>query len=156
MIILLIKIVVQVLIIFIGGATFQLLPCLEELPTVQPDAAEWNSTIELVHNKLAMFTNLCGGHARATQLDCKIRNPLIMTMVPMLITSSIGAGQAPQAHGSLSNPARYDLSRSSAALWEGKFQIHPDMKSDDPILLKWGGHGLPSSHFPMDMSFMRA
>ncbi|KAI6025427.1 WD40-repeat-containing domain protein [Pisolithus marmoratus] len=183
MIIPLIKIVVQVLIVFIGGATFQvtcigawewgislglgavslplgllirllpnapferlfiwlwLLPRPEELPTVKPDAAEWNSAIELVHDKLATFTNLCGGHARATQLDCKIGNPSIMTMVPTLIASSIGAGREPQARGSLSDPARYNPSRSSAALWEGKFQIHPDTKSDDPILLKWGGRG---------------
>jgi len=66
-----------------------------------------------------------------------------MTMVPTLIASSIGAGWAPQARGSLSDPARYDPSRSSAALWEGKFQIHPDTKSDDPVF-QWGRGDPPS------------
>ena len=66
-----------------------------------------------------------------------------MTMVPTLIASSIGAGWAPQARGSLSDPARYDPSKSSAALWEGKFQIHPDTKSDDPVF-QWGRGDPPS------------
>ncbi|KAI6037756.1 Ca-transporting ATPase [Pisolithus marmoratus] len=193
-IITLVEIVVQILIVFIGGAAFQvtrigarewgislglgavslplgalirllpnapferlfiwlrLLPRPEELPTVKPDAAEWNSAIELVRDNLATFTNLRGGRVRSSsfvgksrsarlQEDRKVPLPSIMTMVPTLIASSIGAGWAPQARGSLSDPARYDPSRSSAALWEGKFQIHPDTKSDDPIFLKWGGRG---------------
>ncbi|KAI6009320.1 Ca-transporting ATPase [Pisolithus marmoratus] len=167
----LIEIVVQILIVFIGGAAFQvsrigarewgislglgavslplgalirllpnapferffiwlrLLPRPEELPTVKPDAAEWNSAIELVRDNLATFTNLRGGRVRSSsfvgksrsarlQEDRKVPLPSIMTMVPTLIASSIGAGWAPQARGSLSDPARYDPSRSSAALWE--------------------------------------
>lgn len=193
-IITLIEIVVQVVIVFIGGAAFQvtrmggrewgvslglgavslplgtlirllpnepferffiwlrLLPRPEELPTVRPDAAEWNSAIELVRDNLATFTNLRGGRVRSSSFVGKSRSarlqeyrkvplPSIMTMVPTLIASSIGAGWAPQARGSLSDPARYDPSRSSAALWEGKFQIHPDTKPDDPIFQNWGGRG---------------
>lgn len=193
-IITLIEIVVQIVIVFIGGAAFQvtrigarewgislglgavslplgalirllpnepferlfissrLLPRPEELPTVKPDAAEWNSAIELVRDNLATFSNVRGGRVRSSSFVGKSRSarlqehrkvplPSIMTMVPTLIASSIGAGWAPQARGSLSDPARYDPSRSSAALWEGKFQIHPDTKSDDPIFQKWGGRG---------------
>ncbi|KAI6165548.1 Ca-transporting ATPase [Pisolithus thermaeus] len=193
-IITLIEIVVQVVIVFIGGAAFQvtrigarewgvslglgavslplgalirllpnepferlfiwlrLLPHPEELPTVKPDSAEWNSAIELVRDNLATFANLRGGRVRSSsfvgksrsarlQEDRKVPLPSIMTMVPTLIASSIGAGWAPQARGSLSDPARYDPSRSSAALWEGKFQIHPDTKADDPIFQNWGGRG---------------
>ncbi|KAF9234118.1 Ca-transporting ATPase [Melanogaster broomeanus] len=187
----LIEIVIQVLIVFVGGAAFQvttitgrewgislalgvvsiplgalirllpngpfekmfiairLLPSPEALPTIKPDA-EWNLAIELVRDNLATFANLRGGRLRSSEFVGKSRSarlhderrvplPSIMTMVPTLIASSIGAGWAPQSHGSLSDPARYDPSKSSAALWEGKFQVHPDTKSDDPILQKWGG-----------------
>ncbi|KAG6329880.1 hypothetical protein ID866_9209 [Astraeus odoratus] len=192
----LIEIVVQVVIVFVGGAAFQvthigarewgislglgavslplgalirllpnepferlftwlrLLPRQEELPTVKPDT-EWNSAIELVRDNLATFANLRGGRVRSSSFvgksrsariheDRKVPLPSIMTMVPTLIASSIGAGWAPQARGSLSDPARYDPSRSSAALWEGKFQIHPDTKKDDPIIVKWGAVGVKS------------
>ena len=61
-----------------------------------------------------------------------------MTMVPTLIASSIGAGWAPQSPSGLSHPASFDPSKSSAALWEGKIQIHPDTKADDPVLQRWG------------------
>lgn len=61
-----------------------------------------------------------------------------MTMVPSLIASSIGAGWAPQSPSGLSNPASFDPSKSSAALWEGKIQIHPDTNPDDPVLQRWG------------------
>ncbi|KIJ14249.1 hypothetical protein PAXINDRAFT_12900 [Paxillus involutus ATCC 200175] len=189
----LIEIVIQVVIVFVGGAAFQvtqisarewgislalgvvsiplgalirlmpnkpferlftairLLPSPEVLPTIKPDA-EWNLAIELVRDNLATFANLRGGRLRSSSFVGKSRSarlhderrvplPSIMTMVPTLIASSIGAGWAPQSHGSLSDPARYDPSKSSAALWEGKFQIHPDTKPDDPILQKWGGRG---------------
>ena len=65
-------------------------------------------------------------------------SPSLMTMVPTLIASSIGAGWAPQSRGILSDPVRYDPSKSSAALWEGKLQIHPDTKPDDAVYCtKW-------------------
>ncbi|KAL4062136.1 Ca-transporting ATPase [Scleroderma citrinum] len=196
-IITLIEIIVQVVIVFIGGAAFQvthigprewgislclgavslplgalirllpnepferfftwihLIPHVEELPTVRPDT-EWNSAIELVRDNLATFANIRGGRVRSSSFvgksrsariheDRKVPLPSIMTMVPTLIASSIGAGWAPQARGSLSDPARYDPSRSSAALWEGKFQIHPETKPDDPIFQRWAGRGNPQS-----------
>lgn len=145
------------------------LPSPEALPTIRPDA-EWNEAIELVRDNLATFANLRGGRLRSSSFVWKSRSgrvhddrrvplfvtslrdpvrtltlhdlrPSIMTMVPTLIASSIGAGWAPHSHGTLSDPARYDPSKSSAALWEGKFQIHPETKVDDPIFQKWGGHG---------------
>lgn len=154
------------------------LPSPEALPTIRPDA-EWNEAIELVRDNLATFANIRGGRLRSSSFVWKSRSgrvhddrrvplfvaslrdlvriltlhdsrPSIMTMVPTLIASSIGAGWAPHTHGTLSDPARYDPSKSSAALWEGKFQIHPDTKADDPIFQKWGGHGrLRSSPSPV-------
>ena len=61
-----------------------------------------------------------------------------MTMVPTLVASSIGAGWHPQSPSGLSDPAHWDPSKSSAALWEGKIQIHPDTKPDDPVMQRWG------------------
>lgn len=57
----------------------------------------------------------------------------MMLMVPSLVATSVGAGWAPKSEG-LSDPAQADPSKSSAALWEGKLQIHPDTKQDDPAL----------------------
>ncbi|KAI0368013.1 calcium-translocating P-type ATPase [Pilatotrama ljubarskyi] len=186
----LIEVAVQVLIVFVGGAAFQvtriggrewgialalgfvsiplgalircipngpverffiktrLLPNPEVLPTTRPEA-EWNSAIQLVRDNLNTFSHVRGGRMRASSYVGKSRNariapearvalPSIMTMVPTLIASSIGAGWAPQSPSGLSNPAQFDPSKSSAALWEGKIQIHPETKPDDPIMQRWG------------------
>jgi P-type Ca2+ transporter type 2C len=65
-----------------------------------------------------------------------------MAMVPSLVASSVGAGWAPKTEG-LSDPAQADPSRSSAALWEGKLQFHPDTKPDDPAFIRWGAVAKP-------------
>lgn len=46
-------------------------------------------------------------------------------MVPSLIMGSIGAGWKPTT-GTLSDPAADDPSRSSAQLWAGNVQVHPE------------------------------
>ncbi|EPQ52794.1 Ca-transporting ATPase [Gloeophyllum trabeum ATCC 11539] len=185
----LIEIAVQVLIVFVGGAAFQvteiggrewgisialgfvallvgclvrlipnkpveklfikirLLPNPNVLPTNSPqaDAESWNRAIELVRDNLGTFAKVRGGRMRGSSFVGKSRNarldeghivPSLMTMVPTLIASSVGAGWAPQS-GSLSDPAHNDPSRSTAALWEGKFQIHPETSPDDPFIQKW-------------------
>ncbi|KAL6301353.1 calcium-translocating P-type ATPase [Sparassis latifolia] len=120
----------------------------EVLPTTRPDT-EWNSAIELVRDNLNTFSHVRGGRMRASSYVGKSRKahappqsrvPLssIMTMVPTLVASSIGAGWAPQSPSGLSDPARFDPSKSSAALWEGRIQFHPDTKHDDPAFKRWG------------------
>ncbi|EJF64840.1 calcium-translocating P-type ATPase [Dichomitus squalens LYAD-421 SS1] len=186
----LLEVAVQILIVFVGGAAFQvtriggrewgiglalgfvslplgalircipngpierffimirLLPNPDVLPTVRDDA-QWNSAIQLVRDNLNTFAHVRGGRVRASSYVGKSRNarlapesrvalPSIMTMVPTLIASSIGAGWAPQSPTGLSNPASFDPSKSSAALWEGKIQIHPETKPDDPVMQRWG------------------
>jgi Ca2+-transporting ATPase len=54
-----------------------------------------------------------------------------MMIVPTLVASSVGAGWTPSKLG-LSDPTQNNPSRSSADLWEGKIQLHPDMKPDKP------------------------
>ncbi|KAG2361782.1 hypothetical protein BDR07DRAFT_1485475 [Suillus spraguei] len=126
------------------------------LPKVRSDV-EWNSAIELVRDNLATFANLRGGRLRSSSFVVKSRQarlhddkrvplPSLMTMVPTLIASSIGAGWAPQSRGTLSDPARFDPSKSSAALWEGRLQIHPDTRPDDALYrTKWGVGNSPST-----------
>ncbi len=60
-------------------------------------------------------------------------------MAPTLMIGAVAAAQAYLQPGSLSDPAHSDPSRSSAALWEGKLQIHPDTSKDDPVYKQFGG-----------------
>jgi Ca2+-transporting ATPase len=62
-----------------------------------------------------------------------------MAMVPTLVASTVGAGwqPAPQS-GSLHDPAQRDPSKSTAALWQQKIEVHPDTKQDDFAYQKWG------------------
>jgi Ca2+-transporting ATPase len=54
-------------------------------------------------------------------------------MVPSLVASHIVAPVWQPRGGSLSDPAGFDPSRSSAALWENKFEVHPNTPRDDPV-----------------------
>lgn len=60
-------------------------------------------------------------------------------MAPTLMIGAVAAGQAYLQAGSLSDPAHADPSRSSAALWEGKLQIHPETSKDDPVYRQFAG-----------------
>ncbi|KDQ57233.1 hypothetical protein JAAARDRAFT_35849 [Jaapia argillacea MUCL 33604] len=188
----LLEIVVQIVIVFIGGAAFQvtrigarewgislalgvvsiplgalvrlipngpierffikvhLLPNPEVLPTKN---VQWNPAIDLVRDNLGTFANLRGGRLRGSSFVAKSRKARmeegqfvpnlssLMTMVPTLVASSVGAGWTPQnQHGSLSDPTHNDPSRSTAALWEGKIQVHPETQHDDPLYQRWGLH----------------
>jgi len=50
-------------------------------------------------------------------------DPELLAMVPTRVI------------GSLSDTAGFNTSRSSAALWENKFEVHPDMTRDDPVFI---------------------
>ncbi|GJE94582.1 cation-translocating P-type ATPase [Phanerochaete sordida] len=185
----LIEIGVQILIVFVGGAAFQvtrvggrewgislalgfvsiplgallraipnapverffvkmrLMPQQELLPTSHN--VEWNSAIDLIRDNLSTFSHVRGARMRASsyvdrsrkarkQPQQRVAMSSLMTMVPTLVASSIGAGWHPASPHGLSDPAQYDPSKSSAALWDSKIQIHPDTKPDDPAFKKWG------------------
>ncbi|KAF9484387.1 calcium-translocating P-type ATPase [Pholiota conissans] len=189
----LLEIVVQVLIVFVGGAAFQVTPIggrewgislalgvvsipwgavirlmpngpfeklfkfcrlikepKEILPTVKPDQDGWNGAINMVRDNLSTFANLRGGRLRSSSFVIKSRSARlssdermgissVLTMAPTLMIGAVAAGQAYLQPGSLSDPAHTDPSRSSAALWEGKLQIHPDTPADDPVYKQFGG-----------------
>ncbi|KIP10478.1 hypothetical protein PHLGIDRAFT_84980 [Phlebiopsis gigantea 11061_1 CR5-6] len=187
----LIEIGVQILIVFVGGAAFQVthvggrewgislalgfvsiplgallraipngpverflikvrvLPKPELLPTSRD--VEWNTAIDMVRDNLNTFAHVRGARMRASsyvdrsrkarpQTQPKVALSSLMTMVPTLVASSIGAGWHPQSPTGLSDPAHYDPSKSSAALWENKIQIHPETKPDDPVYKRWGAY----------------
>ncbi|ELU40116.1 cation-transporting atpase fungi [Rhizoctonia solani AG-1 IA] len=110
----------------------------------------WNPAINQVRDRLQTFSSVRGARMRASSFVSKSRSqrgsigeagdvgvfPSLMTMVPTIVVSSVGAGWAPKP-GKLEDPAGSDPSKSSAALWRGQFQIHPDTKPDD-IVYKWG------------------
>ncbi|KAF8149645.1 calcium-translocating P-type ATPase [Pholiota molesta] len=147
----LLEIVVQVLIVFVGGAAFQVTREPKEiLPTVKHEQDGWNGAISMVQDNLSTFANLRGGRLRSSSFVIKSRSARlssdermgissILTMAPTIIIGAVAAGQAYLQPGSLSDPAHNDPSRSSAALWEGKLQIHPDTSADDPVYKQFGG-----------------
>ncbi|PCH42057.1 Ca-transporting ATPase [Wolfiporia cocos MD-104 SS10] len=198
-----IEIAVQVLIVFVGGAAFQvtriggpewgiglalgvvsiplgaLIRCIpnwpvewllvklrvlpnpqaEILPTTQPPREEWNPAIDRVRDNLdnlQTFAQVRGGRMRASSYVDRSRKarplsepavtlPSLMAMVPTLVASSVGAGWAPHNPQGLANPANYDPSKSSAALWEGRTQTHPPTNPVDPAQQAWGSSSR-SSH----------
>ncbi|KAF4571338.1 hypothetical protein EYR36_008667 [Pleurotus pulmonarius] len=120
------------------------------LPSTNPDS-EWNSAITMVRDNLGAFANIRGGRLRSSSFVVKSRSarvaedaervavPSLLAMAPSLMASTIGAGWAPQKQtGSLSDPAGTDPSKSSAALWEGKLQIHPETDPTDPAIQRFG------------------
>ncbi|KAF9000698.1 calcium-translocating P-type ATPase [Cyathus striatus] len=190
----LIEIAVQIIIVFVGGAAFQVtrmhgrewgislalgvvsipwgavIRCMpngpfeklfnafgllgrkEVLPTTKPDTEGWGGAITLVRDNLSTFANVRGGRLRASSFVVKSRSarlkdeektslPLhsVLTMAPTLMASAVAAGQAYGQAGSLSDPAHADPSRSSAALWEGKVQLHPGTSPEDPAYQRFGG-----------------
>ncbi|KAH9831589.1 calcium-translocating P-type ATPase [Rhodofomes roseus] len=121
------------------------------LPTTRTDG-DWNTAIELVRDNLNTFAHVRGGRMRASSYVDRSRKarplpetelglPSIMTMVPTLIASSIG--RAPLSPNGLADPTQFDPSKSSAALWEGRIQVHPDTKPDDPTRQRWENEPSP-------------
>ncbi|TFK28173.1 calcium-transporting ATPase [Coprinopsis marcescibilis] len=116
----------------------------EVLPTATPDREGWGGAFSAVQDNLKIFANLRGARLRSSSFAMKSRNarpaqdsaPIasIMTIAPTMIMAAAVAGSTYKQTGSLSDPAGTDPSKSSAALWEGKLQMHPDTPQNDPML----------------------
>ncbi|KAK0222080.1 Ca-transporting ATPase [Armillaria fumosa] len=189
----LIEVGVQVLIVFVGGAAFQvtriggrewgislalgvvsiplgvavrlmptkpfekvfkklgLLGRSEVLPTKNSDTEGWTGAITVVRDNLGTFANLRGGRVRSSSFVVKSRRATLsddqgpmrlsslLTMAPTMMAGAVAAGHRYIKPGNLSDPAHNDPSVSSAALWEGKLQLHPDTPKNDPAYRKFGG-----------------
>ncbi|PPR03673.1 hypothetical protein CVT24_007794 [Panaeolus cyanescens] len=188
----LLEIVIQVLIVFVGGAAFQVtriqgrewgisialgvvsLPwgavirCMpnfifekffrfirlirdekEVLPTVKPDMNGWSGAVAMVQDNLRTFANIRGGRLRSSSFVVKSRSArvsqedqlsisTVLAMAPSFMMGAVAAGRTYWEKGSLSDPAATDPSKSSAALWNGRVQIHPGTPADDPVYKQFG------------------
>ncbi|TFY55009.1 hypothetical protein EVG20_g9475 [Dentipellis fragilis] len=138
------------------------------LPTVRPDvradaAPGLDFAMDRVRDNLGTFSKLRGGRIRSSSFVVKSRTsrpdhaaprvvPELLTMLPSLMASHIvGSSWTPQSNGSLSDPAGFDPSKSSAALWENKFEVHPDTARDDPYRTTAAAMGHPASCRPAAM-----
>ncbi|KAH9168805.1 calcium-translocating P-type ATPase [Lactarius sanguifluus] len=123
-----------------------LLPKSVVLPTTRPGAEPgFSFAVDQVRDNLGTFAKLRGGRMRGSSFVRKSRSafpdsdgprlvPGLLAMVPSLVASHVVAPDwQPRTDGSLSDPAGFDPSRSSAALWENKFEVHPDTPRDDPV-----------------------
>ncbi|KAJ7871380.1 Ca-transporting ATPase [Mycena olivaceomarginata] len=114
------------------------------LPTTSPnpDTVGWNA-ITRVRDNLGTFANVRGGRVRSSSFVIKSRTArlsqekehpaFLLATAPTLMMGTIAASHAWTQPGSLSDPTHSDPSRSSAALWEGKVQLHSGTDAQDPV-----------------------
>ncbi|KAG0145622.1 hypothetical protein CROQUDRAFT_45541 [Cronartium quercuum f. sp. fusiforme G11] len=107
------------------------------------DKEGWNPAIDQVRDNLATFAQLRGGRVRSSSFVRRSRHSMmkkkgihtgaLMTMVPTLVVTSIGAGWQPYParRTSLADPGSSDPSRSTAELWIKKVEVHPETPPDD-------------------------
>lgn len=118
----------------------------------------WNPAIDQVRDNLATFGQIRGGRVRSSSFVKKSRHSMmkekgihtgaLMTMVPTLVVTSIGAGWHPypsrtrtssqRRRSDLADPNSMDPSVSTTNLWIQKVEIHPDTDPNDPMMMKFG------------------
>lgn len=123
----------------------------EEDDEVVEEKYQYNPALSKVKDNLSTYANIRGGRLRASSIVAKSRSarlreadiqlPSLLTMVPTVIAGTVGAG----AHWvnqtnpmALSDPASQDPSRSTAELFAGKVQLHPDTDPNDPLYNRFG------------------
>ncbi|KAI9458771.1 calcium-translocating P-type ATPase [Russula earlei] len=132
-------------------------PEAEAPPTIFPDAEPgFSFAQEQVRDNLSTFAKLRGGRMRGSSFVGKSRSAGpesehphvvsgLLAVFPTLVTSHFVASSTwqPRTMGSLSDPAGFDPSRSSADLWENQFEVHPDTPRDDPVFKILGAASRP-------------
>jgi Ca2+-transporting ATPase len=134
----------------------RLLPKPEVPPTMLPDAEPgFAFAMDRVRDNLGTFSKLRGGRMRSSSFVRKSRSgsgsvapgpdspPLVSGLLAMVPTLVVASNWQPRVHGWLSDPAGFDPSRSSAALWENKFEVHPDTPRDDTVFRLLGAASRP-------------
>ncbi|WRT66112.1 calcium-translocating P-type ATPase, PMCA-type [Kwoniella shivajii] len=121
-------------------------------PEVEDEKYEYNPALNKIKDNLSTYANIRGGRLRASSIVAKSRSarlkeadiqlPSLLTMVPTLIAGTVGAGahwvHEATGQATLSNPAGSDPSRSTAELFQGKVQLHPQTDRNDPMYSKFG------------------
>lgn len=122
------------------------------------DSSKWNPAIDQVRDNLALFSQLRGGRMRSSSFVRRSRQFLLrersvhagalMTMVPTLVVTSIGAGWQPQKAGSLADPASGNPTASTTRLWCDQVEVHPDTDEQDPVYIKMGANRKKGKRIP--------
>jgi Ca2+-transporting ATPase len=138
----------------------RILPDPHALPTAHgadasPPPAAWNYAIDRVTDSLGTFAHVRGARMRGSSFVDRSRTAgaapptasALLAMVPTLVASTVGArgAPAPPEGASLGDPARGDPSRSTAALWAQKIEVHPDTRPDDYAFRRWGRAPAPGA-----------
>jgi len=114
------------------------------LPVVTSDAEKYNQAIDQARDSPSTFAKIRGGRssivgvrkrrsARLHEASTQVTN-----MPAMAPAAGIGAGWQAKQGDALHDPGNSDPSQSSADLWAGKLQLHPDTDHSDPAFKKWG------------------
>ena len=128
------------------------LPTTTEVEEIVEEKYEYNPALSKVKDNLNTFANIRGGRVRASTIVTRSRTarlrkaniqlPSLLTMIPTVIAGTVAAGphwaQPIFGQDAMSNPAAQDPSRSTAELFAGKVQMHPDTDKDDPLMKKYG------------------
>ncbi|KAF8628028.1 hypothetical protein AX15_004145 [Amanita polypyramis BW_CC] len=119
------------------------------LPVQDSEPDGWNHAISLVRDNLKFFASVRGGRLRSSSFVAKsrlakihpemmqqtLKTSSILTMAPTLMAGAIAGGQH-YAKRDLSDPAQSDPSKSSAALFIGRTQLHPGTPLGNPTHLR--------------------
>lgn len=130
-------------------ATLPLTTELDEI--VDEEKYEFNPALSKIKDNLNTFANIRGGRVRASAIVSRSRTaklrkadiqlPSLLAMVPTLVAGTVAAGshwaQPILPREAFGNPAQ-DPSRSTAELFSGKVQMHPDTDPNDPLIKKYG------------------
>ena len=133
------------------------LPTTAEVEEVVQEQYEYNPALSKVKDNLNTFANIRGGRVRASTIvtrsrtarlrKANIQPSMLLAMVPTVIAGTVAAGPhwaqpitpiTGPSHAQMGNPAAHDPSRSTAELFAGKVQMHPDTDRDDPLMKKYG------------------
>ena len=101
------------------------------LPTIDPATEKYNLAIDQVRDNLSTFANIRGGRSSSI-VRVRKRRPT------RLHEAGVVAGWQPKQSAALHDPGNNDPSESSADLWAGKLQLHPNTDHGDPAYQKWG------------------
>lgn len=123
---------------------------------------KWNPAIDRVRDNLALFSQIRGGRMRSSSFvrrsrqfllkEKSIHTGALMTMVPTLVVTSIGAGWQPERNHevSLGDPASSNPTASTTRLWCDQVEIHPDTDVHDPVYIKMGANRSKGKNLPPD------
>ncbi|KAI9463279.1 calcium-translocating P-type ATPase [Lactarius psammicola] len=120
----------------------RLLPKTEALPTTRPDAEPgFSFAVDQVRDNSVTFSELRRGRMCESSFVRTSCSAFPDPDSPRLgrrrwsrrWSRLMASDRRLRINGSLSDSAGFDPSRSSAALWENKFEVYPDTPRDDPV-----------------------